>query len=386
MLRKGIIMSEKNKKILLLFIFAAILFAGGILAAYKTDIPIYRSAGLAVLNGLNPYIPENISKYNSGNINFGFIYFPGAIIPSLLCAIIPENLLFIFFRIFQVLAALVFIAVWLKLLNIGSKKLIGFLLYVLVICTGAFSIAYISGNIPFFEQAFLWLGVYLLLRNNFWFGVCFALAGLAKGVPYIAALMIVFAVWQAKDGIQRDLLIKGFFSWILTAFILTAAGVFLTHGWPVYNSFERNSFNFVKKIGKKALSLGSGAVMVAYLLHTVAVLLLWLKYLNKDTVFNIMFSASAFMIIDPHSPYYGFVIIVPSVLYIFSRIPREWLYRNLFVLFAILTLDTVQQLQPIMLTLINNTSYITAYMTFINFCVFAHHIKKGSIPGGLLEA
>jgi hypothetical protein len=160
--------SNKNMILILFLIY----FTGIVVSLYLHqdgyiwDFKVYYSAAKCLNNGLNPYYTDNLFKMYINVAPLPCMYPPLAIYPYKFFALFDIHTAVTIYFSLKLIALGFLVYLWSRIIPVSSKNYGIFGIFILFSFNSALYTDLYTGNISVFEQCFIWLAIYFLLRNR----------------------------------------------------------------------------------------------------------------------------------------------------------------------------------------------------------------------------
>jgi Glycosyltransferase family 87 len=313
-----------------------LIFVAGFVAKnvrLQWDLRTYRAAAECAIQGLDPYLLENLRAISGRPIELPFVYLPVALVPFLPFAFLPALASLWTWIGLKCIAIVALVLVW-RLRFLPSVAWLPLALATVFGFNGALLWDLRSGNVALFEVTLLWLGFASYARHGrAWFGVLVAAAAMFKVTP-IAFLVLLLAPAEQQPARGRLLvgLLLGFAAIMVGSTLVPPASSwsgFSTHLAQTFAAGDANP-GFLPFIWAVNRTLGDpmtwpGAVTLwsVYEAALVALSIPWMvrAYRSRDPRTWVMGASLLFILLSPRPMAYGYLIAIPAILHFTQSLP-----------------------------------------------------------------
>lgn len=299
------------------------------------DFKVYYFASKVLMSGGNPYTSGALSTAAGSEITLKYVYPPAtAFLFAPFTALNFQNAAMLFYIIKLIFFAGLFL-IWFKYFDVDYKDPV-FFLYAYFAFGSCIYIDLMTGNVSVFEQVLLWTGFAAFIKKKDWaFYGLITLVSFFKIVPLLFLLLPL--IRKDRGAIKKILICFAAFAAYACLQMLFMRGLFADFIANAVSVDERGAINpcslaYFKDIAG-SLSARTGGVitpvffwMPLYAIFASGAVYLLLTKMKKEKIDGkeLIFAATLlYTIIAPRMKDYSYILIIPSVYYMFGNYSRN---------------------------------------------------------------
>lgn len=299
---------------------------------YQWDFKTYYYASVAYRQGKNPYDTHTISEI-AGEKLFSFAYPPFTLLFFQIFGLFEYHTAHYLYLILKLVMISATVLIWFRIMK---KPDLHFLLFALIGFNSAVLHDLAAGNISVIEQFLIWLGIYFLLEKKI---KIFSLFVIAASIFKITPIfLLALALFQdTKNRVKTFLLALAFFLLIFLCAYFVMPAEFSNYFGNLAGLSELgvSSMSVIKAVAiftELIFGIHVRQHIITILFVPVAVILLvvLLKFIlvirtqkNESRLAVIFFSILTYALILPRFKEYGYILLIPSVYFIFKKFGKE---------------------------------------------------------------